>query len=226
MENMFKPSKRSIIVTSMFLATSSLITGCAFSESEQAQVANNGSVNNSPIGQYLLDDNGKEYKLIKNEDGTETAKYADGQEVTFNRYENSSFMDYVSGNAGLLTALAAGYFMFHGFNNSVGHYDTGKNRYVLDEPLKKFSNQESRQKALKGKYVPPNRGLMPLQKYQEQQPQATGSSSGRSGGSTYVGGRSRSSSVESNSSKSSTSKSSVSSTKSGFGGAGARSASS
>ena len=221
---MFKPSKKSVIITSMFLATSSLLVGCSFNEENQTQESD--TVNKNPIGQYLLDDNGKEYKLIQNEDGTETAKYSDGEEVTFNRYENSSFIDYVSGNAGLLTALAAGYFMFHGFNNSVGHYDAGKNRYVLDEPLKKFPNQESRQKALKGKYVPPNRGLLPLQKYQEQQAQATGSSSGRSGGSTYVGGHSRSSSVESNSSKSSTGKSSVSSTKSGFGGAGARSASS
>lgn len=171
--------------------------------------------------QKLLDDNGKEYTLHKNADGTETATYADGQEVTFQR-DDSGNLNAVSGAAGLLAGLAAGYFLFHGFNSPAGSWDSAKNRYSVSEPLKPASNT-SRAKAMK-KYTPAGTRIQDIKPPVPQKDD-------KNGGSATAGSRSISSSNsnsvnKSSSNSSNTSKSSVGSTKSGFGSAGARSASS
>ena len=89
---MFTPGKKTILITSMFVA-SSIICGCAPDEQTGEQ--------------QLKDDNGDVYSLINNGDGTETAKYEDGREVTFKRDDNGN-LNFISGAAGLLGGLAAG----------------------------------------------------------------------------------------------------------------------
>ena len=56
--------------------------------------------------QTLLDDEGREYTLTQNADGTETATYEDGRSVTVKREENGS-LRYISGAEGLIAGLAA-----------------------------------------------------------------------------------------------------------------------
>ena len=87
--------------------------------------------------QRLTDDNGVEYTLIDNGDGTETAKYDNGDSVTFKRQEDGS-LDYLAGTAGLIAGMAAGYYLFHGYQNTgnLGKWDAAKNRYAVSEPLK------------------------------------------------------------------------------------------
>lgn len=147
----------------------------------------------------LKDDDGNEYSLHKNGDGTETAKYKDGREVTFRRDENNN-LNYVSGAAGLLGGLAAGYFLFHGLNNGGGGY-ISNGAYHPSSSISRMSRRD-RDRAFAG-YVPHR-----------------SSSSKTSTPAPKVS--------SSKSSSSSSSKSSVSSggSKGGFGGAGARSAAS
>ncbi len=73
-------------------------------------------------GDTLTDENGRKYQLIKNEDGTETAKYENGEEVTFRRDENDN-LNYVSGMSSLLPMMMMSYFLFHGLGGYHGTYD-------------------------------------------------------------------------------------------------------
>lgn len=73
-------------------------------------------------GDALTDENGRTYHLIKNEDGTETAKYDNGEEVTFRRDENDN-LNYISGMSSLLPMMMMSYFMFHGLGGYHGTYD-------------------------------------------------------------------------------------------------------
>lgn len=114
----------------VFIATALLTGGC--SDEVENPVPN---TTQSLAGQRLTDDNGVEYTLIDNGDGTETARYDDGRSVTFRRQEDGS-LDFLSGTAGLLAGMAAGYFLFHGFNNPGGNWDASRNRYTVSEPLK------------------------------------------------------------------------------------------
>ena len=114
-----------------FIATALLTGGC--SDEVENPVPN---TTQSLAGQRLTDDNGVEYTLIDNGDGTETARYDDGRSVTFRRQEDGS-LDFLSGTAGLLAGMAAGYFLFHGFNSPAGNWDASRNRYTVTEPLKR-----------------------------------------------------------------------------------------
>ena len=172
-----------------------------------------------------MDDNGKKYTLHQNDDGTETAKYEDGQQVTFKRDEQGN-LNYVSGATGLLAGLAAGYFLFHGFNPPAGTWNSASNRYAISEPLRGAS--KTARATQMQKYVPSNAKFnpnkiprLPYQKQLNDEQRVTGA-----GG--YVGGSSSKSNVSKSSSgkSSSSSSKSVGSVKSGFGGAGARSAAS
>ena len=212
-------------------ATTLCMSGCGlFGEDETPTTQNTDnsspkySTDDSYQDQKLLDDNGKEYTLHRNPDGTETARYDDGKEVTFKRDENGN-LNVVSGTAGLLAGLAAGYFLFHGFNTPVGSWNSSANRYAVSEPLKPATTA-SRANAMK-KFTPAGTKIQDIAPPQEKKDDRGGSSTARS--SSRSGGSSSGSSNVSNSSsssKSSSSKSSVGSTKSGFGSAGARSASS
>ena len=116
-----------------FVATALLMGGCGDEETTEVPAQNQTQ---SLAGQRLTDDNGVEYTLIDNGDGTETARYDDGRSVTFRRQEDGS-LDFLSGTAGLLAGMAAGYFLFHGFNNPGGNWDASRNRYTVSEPLKR-----------------------------------------------------------------------------------------
>ena len=211
---MFTPGKKTVLITSMFIA-SSIICGCT----------------DESLGeQQLKDDNGDVYSLINNGDGTETAKYEDGREVTFKRDEDGN-LNFISGAAGLLGGLAAGYFLFHGFNSPKGSFNSSTGRYTISEPLNRLSDNE-RRKRVKS-YIPSNSRLNSTENYNK-----VNKDDKSSGGSTAKSSSSKSSSSSSNSSSSSKSEakssssssknsnSTVSGTKSGFGSAGARSAAS
>ncbi|WP_416177819.1 hypothetical protein [Dialister sp.] len=81
----------------------------------------------------LTDENGRKYELIKNDDGTETAKYENGDEVTFRRDDNDN-LQYVSGMSSLLPMLMMSYFLFHGINGYSGHYDRNTGSVLNDRP--------------------------------------------------------------------------------------------
>ena len=83
-------------------------------------------------GEALTDENGRTYHLIKNEDGTETAKYDNGDEVTFRRDENDN-LNYVSGMSSLLPMMLMSYFLFHGIGGYQGHYDRNTGNVLNDK---------------------------------------------------------------------------------------------
>lgn len=116
-----------------FVATALLMGGCG--DEETTEVPTNAQTTQKLAGQRLTDDNGVEYTLIDNGDGTETARYDDGRSVTFRRQDDGS-LDFLSGTAGLIAGMAAGYFLFHGFSRPAGNWDASRNRYTVSEPLK------------------------------------------------------------------------------------------
>ena len=211
---MFTPGKKTILITSMFIA-SSIICGCT----------------DESLGeQQLKDDNGDVYSLINNGDGTETAKYEDGREVTFKRDEDGN-LNFISGAAGLLGGLAAGYFLFHGFNSPKGSFNSSTGRYTVSEPLNRLSDNE-RRKRVKS-YVPSNSRLNSTENYNKvnKDDKSSGGSTARSSSFSNSSSSNNSSSSSKSEAKSSSfssknSNSTVSGTKSGFGSAGARSAAS
>ena len=226
-------SKTTKLITAFTLtATTLMFSGCGFSSLfEEDNVSSQHSNNNSDDlytsdyeDQQLMDDNGKKYILHQNDSGSETARYEDGQEVTFKRDEHGN-LDYISGSAGLLAGLAAGYFLFHGFNPPAGAWNSATSRYAISEPLSGASKTSRATKMQK--YVPSNAKFnpnkiprLPYQKQLNDEQRVTGA-----GG--YVGGSSSKSNVSKSSGESSSSSSkSVGNVKSGFGGAGARSAAS
>lgn len=117
-----------------FMATALLMGGCFSDDKQETPVSN--ATTEKLAGQRLTDDNGVEYTLIDNGDGTETARYDDGRSVTFRRQEDGS-LDFLSGTAGLIAGMAAGYFLFHGFNSGGGTWDASRNRYTVNEPLQR-----------------------------------------------------------------------------------------
>lgn len=107
-----------------------MMTGCGQEEKDK--------------GDELKDENGRTYHLIKNEDGTETAKYDNGEEVTFRRDENDN-LQYVSGVSSLLPLLMMSYFMFHGLPGYSGHYDRNTGSVLNDRPA--YTEQKQQQNA-------------------------------------------------------------------------------
>ncbi|MBQ7703806.1 MAG: hypothetical protein IJT73_00010 [Selenomonadaceae bacterium] len=125
-----------------FLATALLIGGCFSDEEKPAQNTETQNENQKLAGQRLTDDNGVEYTLIDNGDGTETARYDDGRSVTFRRQEDGS-LDYLYGAAGLIAGMAAGYYLFHGFSSPAGTWNAAQNRYTVSEPLKRNDDKNT-----------------------------------------------------------------------------------
>ena len=144
---MLKISKRTAGALAAFMAASSstlIFAGCS-----DENVADIDGVYED---QVLKDDNGKEYTLHQNEDGTETATYKDGQSATFRRDEDGN-LNFVSGAAGLLGGMAAGYYLFHGLSApSGGHYDSSSNRYVSGGRPSRMSSKDRDTKM--SNYVP------------------------------------------------------------------------
>lgn len=203
-----KQSNRNIaIFLSAAMLSAVSLTGCGsdISENNADQQSNNtdnaSDSSQDEAGNYgsqnLVDDNGNEYTLTQNSDGTETARYNDGQEVTMRRHDDGS-IDFVSGAAGLIGGLAAGYLLFHGLGGGSGAYNASTHRYIPSTPYQQVSRQE-RDRRMQSSYVP----------------------SSHSSSSSV-----KSSSSDSSSSAKSNSSSSSSVSKGGFGSVGARSAAS
>ena len=184
-----------------FLATALLTGGCSDSEKvEENPAPAETSQTQKLAGQRLTDDNGVEYTLIDNGDGTETARYDDGRSVTFRRQEDGS-LDYLYGAAGLIAGMAAGYYLFHGFSSPAGTWNSATNRYTVSEPLRRNDKNTS------GAYT--------------SRPSSSANSSTAANSSASSSNSKVNLSKESSTPKTNASTSS-SSAKSGFGGAGAR----
>ena len=118
MRNMYSKKTKKMIAIFSAVATTMMFSGC--SNSDQAS--------------YIEDDNGERYQLIENPDGTETARYRDGREVTFKRDDDGN-LTFLSGAAGLLGGLAAGYYLHKGLSApQSGYYDSNSNRYIISRP--------------------------------------------------------------------------------------------
>ena len=128
MRNMCSKKTKKMLAIFSAVATTMMFSGC--SNSDQAS--------------YIEDDNGERYQLIENPDGTETARYRDGREVTFKRDDDGN-LTFLSGAAGLLGGLAAGYYLHKGLSAPQnGYYDSSSNRYISrplrDDDKKKANN--------------------------------------------------------------------------------------
>ena len=219
---MINISKRSITLLTLFLS-SSLLTGCSDNgiiEDSNMEPINNltyaentaGTENNGqesgkqdqkPLT-VLKDDNDNEYILIKNADGTETVKFTNGEEITFNR-QNDGSIDVISGAGNLLVGILTGYFLFHGLNPPTGNYVSASNRYVsTSRPTRLSANERSQR----------------LEQYIKKEERRNG------GGYVYSGTSRQSTSNALGESASPKVGSSSSAPKSGFGSVGARSAAS
>ena len=220
---MFEPSKETRVLLATFMAVSAgAVAGCSGEESDSL-------VSDDTSYQRLKDDSGKEYTLIKNGDGTETAKYDNGESVTFKRDDDGN-LNVVAGTAGLLAGLGAGYFLWHGLNPSGAHFDSYTNSYRPSSSVSQDIKKNGWKKYEKEKdknAVGKTGGTAAITNNNSSKSTTSNSASSTKSNSTT----STSKPAVTSQSKSTTpsTKSSVSgagSTKSGFGGAGARSAAS
>ena len=145
-----KPSKKTAFILSVFLATASTIafTGCDSVENAKNEM--DESISNMQ-DKKLTDDNGKEYTLHQNEDGTETATYDNGESVTFRKNDDWN-ISYVSGAAGLLGGLALSYLLFHGYSHPTGYFDRETNSYMVTS--QKPERERNRMYSNASHYVP------------------------------------------------------------------------
>ena len=210
-----KRSIQTAIALFAAVTTTMCFTGC--SNHDQTSVQTDQNIDYDKDGNVRLkDDNGNPYTLHKNADGTETARYDDGKEVTFRRDPDTNEIHYESGTSSLLTGMLMGYFLFHGFGGIGGspasnfNYNPRSNTYTTKEPLQRLSRDEQRRKVnnfIAGSSSSTN----------------SNSSSKSSTSNSSNSSNSNKSNNVSNSSKSGGSTGSVSSPpKSGFGSAGAR----
>lgn len=122
---MYRSAKTAAILAA-FMAVSGaavMMAGCGSTQQKDQQ----------DQGDVLTDEKGRKYRLVKNDDGTETAKYENGDEVTFRRDDNDN-LQYVSGMSSLLPMLMMSYFLFHGINGYSGHYDRNTGSVLNDRP--------------------------------------------------------------------------------------------
>lgn len=133
---MFNVSGKTARILAAFTAASVACVAAGCSDDELA------SLDYEYEDEQMVDDAGNPYTLHRNEDGTETAVYDDGREVTFRRDENNN-LNFISGTAGLLSGLAMGYFLFHGLQPSQpGYYDKNTGRYVARGNMQPLSREE------------------------------------------------------------------------------------
>ena len=117
---MLNISPRSAAIVASFFVIASAVSGCASEENEQKAFS-------------FTDDNGEDVTVSPNGDGTETATYADGRSVTFQRGDDGS-MTAVGGTAALLGGLAAGYLLARGFSGGAGYFDSSRGAYRVTTP--------------------------------------------------------------------------------------------
>ena len=143
-------SRKTLAILSCFtaVATTVMFTGCASDDAD---------FSNGYEDQTLKDDNGAQYTLHQNEDGSETADYGNGKQVTFQR-DSDGNLHYLSGAAGLIGGLAAGYFLFHGLNSPSGSwYDSTSKRYVSNGRPTRITEKERQSRI--APFIPAGRTL-------------------------------------------------------------------
>ena len=134
---MFNVSGKTARILAAFTAASVACVAAGCSDEDES-----ASLDYEYEDEQLVDDAGNPYTLYRNEDGTETAVYDDGREVTFRRDENNN-LNFISGTAGLLSGLAMGYFLFHGLQPSQpGYYDKNTGRYVARGNMQPLTKEE------------------------------------------------------------------------------------
>ncbi len=154
---MFRCSKTAAILTAFTAAVCFVSAGCSDEAEENVSDTESAAETTGTLAeeeelledQQLVDDNGEFYHLHRNRDGSETATYPDGREVTFCRNSDNS-LSVISGAAGLLGAMAAGYYLAHGFSGgsagNFGSYDPNTRRYVPSQTLARVPKQEKEDK--------------------------------------------------------------------------------
>ena len=134
---MFNVSGKTARILAAFTAASVACVAAGCSDEDES-----ASLDYEYEDEQMVDDAGNPYTLHRNEDGTETAVYDDGREVTFQRDENNN-LNFISGTAGLLSGLAMGYFLFHGLQPSQpGYYDKNTGRYVARGNMQPLTKEE------------------------------------------------------------------------------------
>ena len=134
---MFNVSGKTARILAAFTAASVACVAAGCSDEDES-----ASLDYEYEDEQMVDDAGNPYTLHRNEDGTETAVYDDGREVTFRRDENNN-LNFISGTAGLLSGLAMGYFLFHGLQPSQpGYYDKNTGRYVARGNMQPLTKEE------------------------------------------------------------------------------------
>ena len=134
---MYKPSKKTIYITSAFAAVAGIVGVSSYWNDIAYAVcdkiypeANDGEVR-------LKDNQGNRYSLLNHGDGKETALFDDDRSVTFHREKDGSLV-WDAGLASLLPSIAAGYYIFHGFNPPTARMDGRTMTYRIAAPLQTY----------------------------------------------------------------------------------------
>ena len=134
---MYKPSKKTIYITSAFAAVAGIVGVSSYWNDIAYAVcdkiypeANDGEVR-------LKDNQGNRYSLLNHGDGKETALYDDNRSVTFHRDEKGNII-WDAGLASLIPTLAVGYYAFHGFSAPKAYMDAPSMTYRATSPLTPF----------------------------------------------------------------------------------------
>lgn len=101
--------------------------------------------------QRLSDDQGRRYTLLNKGDGQETALYDDHTAVTFHRDGDGNLV-WEFGTASLLSAIASGYFAFHGFTPPGGYLDPATMTYRIDGKLRPFEREKEEERQYAARY--------------------------------------------------------------------------
>ena len=98
---MFNVSGKTARILAAFTAASVACVAAGCSDEDEL-----ASLDYEYEDEQMVDDAGNPYTLHRNEDGTETAVYDDGREVTFRRDENNN-LNFVSGISSFMACSQA-----------------------------------------------------------------------------------------------------------------------
>lgn len=175
---MYKPSKKTLYITSAFAAVAGLV-GVYSYWNDIAYVVCDKIYPEANDGEVRLKDNqGNRYSLLNHGDGKETALYDDNRSVTFHR-DTSGNLVWDAGLAGLLPSIAAGYYIFHGFNPPTARMDGRTMTYRVAAPLKPY--EEPNVYTASGSNVRTSLGRRTYQDYEKRRSQKASSIGQKSG---------------------------------------------
>lgn len=111
---MIDSARKKYTLLALFMSASLIVSGCGSNSdvSEPASSAAAQKAEASDQDNKLVDDDGKEFTMTENDDGTETMTYEDGDSVTFEDQGDQQYR-YVSGNSNLLPRLGVAYLLWH-----------------------------------------------------------------------------------------------------------------